>query len=751
MNRHIDNKTVRSLGLAIFFLMLAGILLPGNGWSNQSGLELELYPTQESPKYYMNQAIGLIGVIKNNTQWPINTNKDFKQIELERFIIATDPLGVKHTANQELLASDMPPPSKWGEWETVYAEVLDTGWERSVAIDDLKILFPIMTTLPGEYQLQIVVPFSRFPYTVMTETGLMGVLDNRVWDGNVQSTTIRIMVLPQEGARLRIRVEDLSQPEFQPQEQVEVRIFLESSITSAGYSLEEAWSNLAILAKGKTDQGGWVTLPKGATCLPRPPVDDAYVAIAQYSGEYKDAVIAWGDDGWLAECSGQFERYIFFGEVLKEYSLFALNSIWLRNNARIESGDVGAQLDCDPCLVSDFDVALDGGAWLADSTTIEGNRVHVESPNAAWDVKCNYIDNPAGVRNEITTPLATPVWDPLPEFKTTVGRLKKDFSLDSQGDATLPVGSYRNVSIGSHAILRLLSGTYQIKDLTLSSHAKIICEGPVEILIDGTLESSSAKASYIGPSSGASISPKDVVLYVAGSPDAVLLGQGTIIRANIYAKNGLFSTGEGATLDGSVIARDISLGQKSVVTYNGVFFKGDAGVPENTPPVADFSYVTDNLTVTFTDTSYDLDGNISERQWDFGDNQAGSSLAVVEKIYDAPGTYEVILMVTDNEGASDSRTQYVTVDDGSGTGTGLVLTASPRTAGANSLVDLNWTGECNSEVEIYKNDSLSSIATVTNSGAYTDSVGKKVTNEDFSYYLLCVDNGLTSNTAVASF
>ncbi len=750
MNRHMINKALRLLGLAILFLMLAGTLIPGNGWANQSGLNLELYPTQESPKYFTVQPVGLIGVIKNDTQWPINTNKDFKQIELERYIIVTDPRGVKHTANQEVLASDMPPPSKWGKWESVYAEVLDTGWQRSVVINDLRVLFPIMTTLPGEYQLQIVVPFSRFPYTVMTGTGLMGILDNRVWDGNIQSTTLRIMVLPQEGGRLKIRVEDLSQPEFQPQEQVEVRIFLDSDITSAGYSLEEAWVNLAILARGKTNQGGWVTLPIGATCMSRPPTDDAYVAIARYAGEYKDAVIAWNDDGWRAECGGLFEKYIFFGEVLKEYSLFALNSVWLRNNARIESGDVGAQSDCDPCLISDFDVALDGGAWLADSTTIEGNLVHVTSPNAAWDAHSNFVDSPNGVRNEIITPLATPVWDPLPDFKTTKGRLKGDYSLGSQGDDTLLVGSYRNVTIGSHAILRLLSGTYQMKNLTLSSHAKIVCEGPVEILINNSLESSSAKASYIGPSVGSPIGPKDVVIYVAGSPNAVMLGQGTIIRANVYAKNGSFSTGEGATIEGSIIAKDITLGQKSVVTYNGVFSKGDAGIPENTPPVADFSYTTDDLSVTFTDQSYDLDGEIEERSWDFGDGQSELAQDIsITHSYTAGGTYQASLTVRDNQGASATITRSVTVNDGGGSGSGLVLTATPRKAGANSYVDLSWTGVCNSNIDAFRDGDY--LLSTPNDGAFTDAVGKKVKNRTFVYHLQCTDPVGQSNQADAAF
>lgn len=42
------------------------------------------------------------------------------------------------------------------------------------------------------------------------------------------------------------------------------------------------------------------------------------------------------------------------------------------------------------------------------------------------------------------------------------------------------------------------------------------------------------------------------------------------------------------------------------------------GAQENQPPVADFTYAVQDLTVTFTDTSSDPDGQIVERRWNYG-------------------------------------------------------------------------------------------------------------------------------------
>ena len=90
----------------------------------------------------------------------------------------------------------------------------------------------------------------------------------------------------------------------------------------------------------------------------------------------------------------------------------------------------------------------------------------------------------------------------------------------------------------------------------------------------------------------------------------------------------------------------------------------------NVPPTANFSFTTNALVATFTDSSSDSDGTIASRSWTFGDG--GTSTATnPSHTYASAGTYSVTETVTDNGGATGSKTSSVTVTSGGG---GNVLT-----------------------------------------------------------------------------
>jgi bacterial leucyl aminopeptidase len=100
----------------------------------------------------------------------------------------------------------------------------------------------------------------------------------------------------------------------------------------------------------------------------------------------------------------------------------------------------------------------------------------------------------------------------------------------------------------------------------------------------------------------------------------------------------------------------------------GLAFLGEAAKtfgsgPSNAPPVANFTASVSGLTVNFTDTSTDSDGTIASRSWNFGDGTT-STLANPSKTYTAAGTYTVALTVTDNNGATNTKSQTVTVGSG---------------------------------------------------------------------------------------
>jgi len=76
--------------------------------------------------------------------------------------------------------------------------------------------------------------------------------------------------------------------------------------------------------------------------------------------------------------------------------------------------------------------------------------------------------------------------------------------------------------------------------------------------------------------------------------------------------------------------------------------------PANDPPHAEFIVSCEELTCRFTDQSTDADGTIASRGWDFGDG-ATSTERNPSHTYAAAGQYTVTLRVTDDDGATDTR------------------------------------------------------------------------------------------------
>lgn len=87
------------------------------------------------------------------------------------------------------------------------------------------------------------------------------------------------------------------------------------------------------------------------------------------------------------------------------------------------------------------------------------------------------------------------------------------------------------------------------------------------------------------------------------------------------------------------------------------------------PPVAEFIYTTDSPTtwdvISFADFSSDLDGTITNWSWEFGDAELASEQNPTHWYRD-PGTYQVSLTVTDNDGLTASTIREIKVSLGPG-------------------------------------------------------------------------------------
>ncbi|HEY64927.1 MAG TPA: S8 family serine peptidase [Caldilineae bacterium] len=109
---------------------------------------------------------------------------------------------------------------------------------------------------------------------------------------------------------------------------------------------------------------------------------------------------------------------------------------------------------------------------------------------------------------------------------------------------------------------------------------------------------------------------------------------------------------------------DREYGWGRINVYNAIVAATGGG---NKPPVATFTYTCSGLTCDFDASgSSDPDGSIVSYAWDFGDGSTGSGVTV-SHTYGTAGTYTVVLTVSDDDGATDTDSQQVTVSQGEGT------------------------------------------------------------------------------------
>jgi PKD repeat protein len=163
----------------------------------------------------------------------------------------------------------------------------------------------------------------------------------------------------------------------------------------------------------------------------------------------------------------------------------------------------------------------------------------------------------------------------------------------------------------------------------------------------------------------------------------------------------------------------------------------------NDPPVADFSYTASALTVNFSDQSSDSDGSIVAWSWDIGDGNT-STAQNPSHTYDAGETYTVWLTVTDNDGATDSTSQDVTVSSGGG----ISLSVTGYKVRGLQKANLEWSGTTGAEVKIYRDSVL--IATTANDGFYTDPIDARG-GGSYTYQVCESDDLVCSNEATVNF
>lgn len=125
--------------------------------------------------------------------------------------------------------------------------------------------------------------------------------------------------------------------------------------------------------------------------------------------------------------------------------------------------------------------------------------------------------------------------------------------------------------------------------------------------------------------------------------------------------------------------------------FSGVDANSTFSMGQLTPPTASFSASILGLTANLDAAASTDDGSIVDFDWDFGDGSLGSGVTT-SHTYSSEGTYSVQLVVTDDDGLTDTISQDVTVGGESASVTVLALFAGSYAGGGLMRTDLNAAG-----------------------------------------------------------
>jgi len=315
MMRFVSRSRTKSLQILLLIILLSGTLGLDSAFSDSSGLKVAIAISGDQPNLEipLGFPIGLVMLITNETEWELYTKQGFSQTEFFKSLHLTDPNGEKYIYIPEKETVDtMPPPIVYGDREVLLAEALSKGVVKTIVIDDLRELFPMLKTVPGWYTLEAIQPFIRFAGIITIKNfGVLGLADDEnIWQGAVNSNKIQFYLYPAAGGQVNVQVLDGTVDPSGPLFQVPVKLFKSEDVTASN-SIEDAWSKAKLVLEGTTDNNGQTKWNSETTpCV----IGDNYTVIAKYSDEYKDSPIAANDSGWNDGCSGLIEQTITFGE-----------------------------------------------------------------------------------------------------------------------------------------------------------------------------------------------------------------------------------------------------------------------------------------------------------------------------------------------------------------------------------------------------------------------------------------------------
>ncbi|MDR4495904.1 MAG: PKD domain-containing protein [Nitrospirales bacterium] len=365
------------------------------------------------------------------------------------------------------------------------------------------------------------------------------------------------------------------------------------------------------------------------------------------------------------------------GAIAQDFVVLGHEGVWIRQGSTILSGDIGANqgsegpfLNGEQEVTIGHDVVVQSGA-----SQILGDTVRLKSGSQVQNVFFNTLLGPGQIHGTMTTPITLPLVSQMPPVPS-VHPGSQDIDVPAQGGLVLQAGHYGRLKIRSGGILTLSGGLYHFKEWDIREAAQVLASAPVEIRVNGQIDTN--RHSVIGPApSAGTLTAADVIIIGTGingttggiddTPEAVKFGEGSTIRANVYAPHGLLRVKADSRATGAFIGKWVRMGNHSTIVLEGGFGLGQGG---NASPVAqagaDQTVAVGTIVQLDGTDSTDINGDLLTYHWMLLSRPPGSTTNLSETTavmpilaIDAPGSYTVQLIV--NDGTVDSAPDTVTI------------------------------------------------------------------------------------------
>ncbi len=266
--------------------------------------------------------------------------------------------------------------------------------------------------------------------------------------------------------------------------------------------------------------------------------------------------------------------------------VFAVNSVWLKQNANILSGNVLVNnASPGPVLDSQVELSVGQGVHTPAGFALKAHRIKVKLGAAvASEVYYNELTDNGTITGALHTPLALPVLSTIPPFNSAPAGTQ-NIEVAQEGFMSLDPGDYGDILVRAKGKLLFTGGVYNLHSLNTGDNAQLLFAAPSEVRVEDKFDTD-LKA-YIGPQAGSGISAAGIIFYIAGingnngnlgaTPKAAQIGINNTALANFYVPNGTLWIRDNTNATGAFWGKDVIVGIGVELTLESFF--ANSGAP----------------------------------------------------------------------------------------------------------------------------------------------------------------------------